>query len=47
MTLDNMANQRIDDSGLSAYRLAMDQLSRAVRERRRILTGSIDDLHDS
>ncbi len=37
-TLDNMARQHIDDSGLSAYRLAMDQLSRAVVERRRVLS---------
>ncbi|MGL4975843.1 MAG: TAXI family TRAP transporter solute-binding subunit, partial [Bosea sp. (in: a-proteobacteria)] len=36
-TLDSMARQHIDDSGLSAYRLAMDQLSRAVIERRRFL----------
>jgi TRAP transporter TAXI family solute receptor len=36
-TLDNMARQAIDDSGLSAYRLAMDQFSRAVVERRRRL----------
>ncbi len=36
-TLENMARQHIDDSGLSAYRLAMDQLSRAIIERRRVL----------
>lgn len=41
-TLDGMARQHIDDSGLSAYRLAMDQLSRAVTERRRYLNGEID-----
>lgn len=35
--LDSMATNSIDDSGLSAYRLAMDQLSRAVIERRRVL----------
>lgn len=42
-TLDNMARQQIDDSGLSAYRLAMDQLSRAVVERRRVLLEQMDD----
>ncbi len=41
-TLDNMALQHIDDSGLSAYRLAMDQLSRAVTERRRYLTDALE-----
>jgi hypothetical protein len=43
-TLDAMASQQIDDSGLSAYRLAMDQLSRAVSERRRYLAGETDGL---
>ncbi|MGL4440400.1 MAG: TAXI family TRAP transporter solute-binding subunit [Bosea sp. (in: a-proteobacteria)] len=42
-TLDNMARQHIDDSGLSAYRLAMDQLSRAVVERRRVLLEQFED----
>lgn len=41
-TLDNMARQHIDDSGLSAYRLAMDQLSRAVIERRRYLHEQVE-----
>lgn len=41
-TLDNMARQHIDDSGLSAYRLAMDQLSRAVVERRRVLLEQLE-----
>lgn len=36
-TLEDMARHNIDDSGLSAYRLAMDQLSRAIIERRRFL----------
>lgn len=37
-TLDNMAVQSIDDAGLAAYRLAMDQFGRACLERRRTLT---------
>jgi TRAP transporter TAXI family solute receptor len=37
-TLENMAHQNIDDSGLAAYRLAMDQLLRAVSERRRLIS---------
>ncbi|MFY8040521.1 MAG: TAXI family TRAP transporter solute-binding subunit [Bosea sp. (in: a-proteobacteria)] len=44
-TLDNMARHHIDDSGLSAYRLAMDQLSRAVVERRRFLLDSMEQEH--
>jgi TRAP-type uncharacterized transport system substrate-binding protein len=36
-TLSDMASQMIDEAGLSAYRLAMDQLGRAVMERRRVL----------
>lgn len=36
-TLDAMAIQAIDDAGLSAYRLAMDQFGRAAAERRRAL----------
>ena len=36
-TLSHMARQAIDDTGLSAYRLAMDQLSRAVSHRRQYL----------
>jgi hypothetical protein len=44
-TLDNMARQHIDDSGLSAYRLAMDQLSRAVVERRRFLLDTMVQEH--
>jgi hypothetical protein len=35
--LDDMARQHIDEAGLSGYRLAMDQLGRAVAERRRTL----------
>lgn len=35
--LDDMARQHIDEAGLSAYRLAMDQFGRAVAERRRAL----------
>jgi TRAP transporter TAXI family solute receptor len=35
--LDDMARQHIDEAGLAAYRLAMDQLGRAVAERRRTL----------
>jgi TRAP transporter TAXI family solute receptor len=41
-TLESMARQHIDDSGLSAYRLAMDQFSRAVVERRRVLLDEIE-----
>jgi TRAP transporter TAXI family solute receptor len=41
-TLDNMARQMIDDSGLSAYRLAMDQLGRAVSERRKVLNSALE-----
>jgi TRAP transporter TAXI family solute receptor len=44
-TLENMARQRIDDSGLSAYRLAMDQLSRAIIERRRFLNDMPEAVH--
>jgi hypothetical protein len=44
-TLDNMAHQYIDGSGLSAYRLAMDQLSRAVVERRRFLLDTMEQEH--
>ncbi len=36
-TLDQMAKQNLDDAGLSAYRLAMDQFGRAAAERRRAL----------
>ncbi len=46
-TLENMARQNIDDSGLSAYRLAMDQLSRAVVERRRVLSEEPEHAHAS
>jgi TRAP transporter TAXI family solute receptor len=35
--LEDMSRQAIDDSGLAAYRLAMDQLGRAVGEQRRML----------
>ncbi len=42
-TLDQMALQHLDASGLSAYRLAMDQFSRAVSERRRMLEESPDN----
>ncbi len=42
MTLDSMARQSLDEGGLSAYRLAMDQLSRAIGERRRVLTEAAD-----
>jgi TRAP transporter TAXI family solute receptor len=44
-TLENMARQHIDDSGLSAYRLAIDQLSRAIIERRRFLNDLPEAVH--
>ncbi len=37
ITLDNLTTQSIDDAGLAAYRLAMDQFGRASLERRRML----------
>ncbi|MCX7324488.1 MAG: ABC transporter substrate-binding protein [Hyphomicrobiales bacterium] len=45
-TLENMAQQHIDVSGLSAYRLAMDQLSRAIIERRRFLNDMPEAVHE-
>jgi TRAP transporter TAXI family solute receptor len=35
--LEGFAASRLDESGLSAYRIAIDQLGRAIGERRRIL----------
>jgi TRAP transporter TAXI family solute receptor len=36
--LESFAASRLDDAGLSAFRIAIDQLGRAIIERRRIIT---------
>ncbi len=40
VTLENFSKAGIDDAGLSAYRLAMDQLGRAASERRKALSAA-------
>ncbi|MGL4974355.1 MAG: hypothetical protein ACRC56_03600, partial [Bosea sp. (in: a-proteobacteria)] len=40
LTLENFSKAGIDDAGLAAYRLAMDQLGRAASERRKALSAA-------